>query len=293
MVDTIIKMVDTIIKMVNAIIKTVDTIIKMFEILDTIYFIKIIGNLNMVKNMNLWCGNINYWQPNKIKDQNKVGFHNSHNNKVLRQEYGTETSSSVADLSQFDVDPDPGIHIYPSFLLYIVLVWFGATRSQINAFLSGSGSGTDIEVDPDPAKCSWSGWILIWIRNAASYPLTLELWQTDQPTNRRITFHREVTLPIRQLFPTWNNNRVCILLVLAEASHTVKCLTVQIKHVKYALNQLIFFIIESSEIKYKIDWIITNNLLFFCQANRRLSKPIRILPMSAYDLVSELFTIAA
>ena len=56
-------------------------------------------------------------------------------------------------------------NIWFYFLLYIVLVCFGATRIQINALSgsgsgsekrnrsgSGSGSGAKIEVDPDPAK---------------------------------------------------------------------------------------------------------------------------------------------
>ena len=50
-------------------------------------------------------------------------------------------------------------------VLLFTLNSFGATRIQINAFLSGSGSdernrsgsGSGIEVDPDPAKCSGSG----------------------------------------------------------------------------------------------------------------------------------------
>ena len=86
--------------------------------------------------------------------------------------------SSVSDPSRFDI-PDPRIHIWKkwirtrilgylflllpkfrkgisqinyNFLLYIVLVCFGASRIQINA-RSGSGSGARIEVDPDPKRC--------------------------------------------------------------------------------------------------------------------------------------------
>ena len=68
-------------------------------------------------------------------------------------------------------------------VLLFTLNSFGATRIQINAFLSGSGSvseernrsgsgsGAGIEVDPDPTKCSGSGWIWIRIRirNAGLY----------------------------------------------------------------------------------------------------------------------------
>merc|ERR1712200_208260 len=62
-------------------------------------------------------------------------------------------------------------------VLLFTLNSFGATRIQINAFLSGSGSGSGagIEVDPDPAKCSGSGWIRIRIRNAGYKFTNIEL----------------------------------------------------------------------------------------------------------------------
>ena len=97
----------------------------------------------------------------------------------------------------FCPDPDPQIYADPdpgraktcgsgSETLLFILNRFGATRIQINAFLSGSGSGSEernqtgsgsgsragIEVDPDPdldlAKCSGYKWIRIRIRKAGS-----------------------------------------------------------------------------------------------------------------------------
>ena len=54
---------------------------------------------------------------------------------------------------------------YTAFRILLILTWIRIRILGSTFGKSGSRSML-IEVDPDPAKCSGSGWILIWIRNA-------------------------------------------------------------------------------------------------------------------------------
>ena len=89
--------------------------------------------------ISFWRGS-GSWDPHLGKVDPDPPFRNS----------GSGSGSSDPHLEKVDPDPGPkwirirvpdikNIKFY--FLLYIVFVCFGATRIQINAFLSGSGSG--------------------------------------------------------------------------------------------------------------------------------------------------------